>query len=382
VWLIGLLVGALLALAPGGALAAPVRPYALARTWDVRRDIAFGIAVNPAAGRVYVATWSIGTTTAGIEEYTLRGRYLGGFANSGAGSLGTLASVAVNPVSGSAYVTDSSSSAINEYSATGVFITQWATPARPGAIAIDAATGEVYAVVGDAIAEYTAAGTLVRTWGSFNASTAHLGQLFGIAVDSATGDVYVTDALHGIDRFTGSGGFIRSWRFAGNQTGAAGGIGVDPASGNVFAVPPNGDIQEFTSAGHYLTRVANTANGFDVAVIPGAADLYETVGTVPGTVNVYVPGRPPHITHQPISRTLSVGATAAFFANASGDPTPAVRWQRSINGGRTWHWIKGATRRTVRVGGVSRALSGDRYRAVFTNGVAPVVTRAAELRVR
>ena len=82
--LVGALVGALLALAPGGALAAPVRPYVLARGWDVRRDIASGIAVNPAAGRVYVATWSLGITNAGIEEYTLRGRYLGGFANSGA----------------------------------------------------------------------------------------------------------------------------------------------------------------------------------------------------------------------------------------------------------------------------------------------------------
>ena len=224
----------------------------------------------------------------------------------------------MNPVSGNVYVTDFSNGGISEYSATGVFITTWGTPAGPGGIAVNAATGEVYAVVGDAIAEYTASGTLVRTWGSVNASTAHLGQPFEIAVDSATGDVYATDALHGIDRFTGSGGFIRSWRFAGNQTDPPGGIGVDPASGNVFAVPPAGDIQEFTSSGHYLTRVADTAAGFEVAVIPGAADLYETVSTVPGTVNVYVPGRPPRITHQPISRTLPVGATAAFFANASG----------------------------------------------------------------
>jgi len=58
-----------------------------------------------------------------------------------------------------------------------------------------------------------------------------------------------------------------------------------------------------------------------------------------------------------------------------------VGWQRSTNGGHTWRWIPGAVHRTLRVVKVTSRMNGDRYRAVFSNGVAPVFTRAVELRV-
>ena len=84
---------------------------------------------------------------------------------------------------------------------------------------------------------------------------------------------------------------------------------------------------------------------------------------------------------QPTDQTVDAGSTATFTAAASGDPTPAVQWQQSSNGGSTWDDIGGATSTTLSLADVSLTQNGDEYQAVFTNSFGSVTTNAATLNV-
>ena len=88
----------------------------------------------------------------------------------------------------------------------------------------------------------------------------------------------------------------------------------------------------------------------------------------------------PVVTLQPLSQTLSAGATATFTAGASGNPTPTVQWQISSNGGATFTNIAGATSTILGIP-VSAGLNGNQYRAVFTNSVSSATSAAATLQV-
>jgi len=350
-----------------------------------------GIALNAPSDRIYVASLSADS----VEEYTTSGQYVATFPTTGPGQLGEPAFVAVNLSSGDVYVTDNERADIVEFTASGSYVTAWGSVGggTPGGIAVDPGTGDVYvAVGGSSVQEFTSSGTFVRQWGSNGPSAGQLVDPDGVAVNLASGDVYVTDD-DGVVEFTGTGTFLRTWGAPGpvitdtpGQLDDAVGVGVDPTTGNVFVADQTwSDVQEFTAAGAYLTRFStNDVYALnDVAVSPNSGDVYATAIN-PGLPEIFefVPGRAPAITHEPVSRSVRRGASVAFFANASGDPTPIVRWQRSTDGGRKWTLITGAIHRTLDLRAVSRRMTGYRYRAVFSNGVAPAITNAAILRVR
>jgi hypothetical protein len=101
------------------------------------------------------------------------------------------------------------------------------------------------------------------------------------------------------------------------------------------------------------------------------------------TVNVV-----PTVTTQPSNQTVTAGQTATFTAAASGTPTPTVQWQVSSDGGSTWTNLTnaapyaGVTTTTLTVAGVTTALNGAQYRAVFTNSMSTATTNAATLTVQ
>jgi hypothetical protein len=66
---------------------------------------------------------------------------------------------------------------------------------------------------------------------------------------------------------------------------------------------------------------------------------------------------------------LLEGGEATFEAAASGVPAPTVQWQISTDKGATWSPIAGATSDKLTVANVTVAVSGDEYRALFTNAV-------------
>ncbi len=87
----------------------------------------------------------------------------------------------------------------------------------------------------------------------------------------------------------------------------------------------------------------------------------------------------PVITGNPVSQTVSVGASVSFTAAASGSPTPNVQWQVSTDGGNTFSNIFGATGTTLRLTGVTAAMSGYEYQAVFSNSAGSATSFAAQL---
>jgi hypothetical protein len=89
----------------------------------------------------------------------------------------------------------------------------------------------------------------------------------------------------------------------------------------------------------------------------------------------------PGITTQPANQTVVAGQTATFTAAANGSPAPTVHWQLSTNGGATWTTISGATATSYSVTNTTTSLTGDEYRAVFTNSAGSATTNAAILTV-
>ena len=90
----------------------------------------------------------------------------------------------------------------------------------------------------------------------------------------------------------------------------------------------------------------------------------------------------PVVTTNPLSETLTIGQDASFTAAASGTPTPTVQWMVELAGGTTFSPINGANSDTLDLGAATLAESGNKYEAVFTNGVgSPATTTVATLTV-
>ncbi len=74
----------------------------------------------------------------------------------------------------------------------------------------------------------------------------------------------------------------------------------------------------------------------------------------------------PQFTAQPQDRSVNAGQSATFTATASGEPTPTLQWETSLDG-QSWASVAGATTATLVVANVVKADDGRRYRAVATN---------------
>lgn len=87
-------------------------------------------------------------------------------------------------------------------------------------------------------------------------------------------------------------------------------------------------------------------------------------------------GAPPVVTVDPQSQTVEPGVDVTFTADATGDETPTVLWQKRAAGSSAWADVDGATERTLVVAAADVA-DGDAYRAVFSNGLGSVTTAPA-----
>ncbi|MCX6373691.1 MAG: lamin tail domain-containing protein [Actinobacteria bacterium] len=92
------------------------------------------------------------------------------------------------------------------------------------------------------------------------------------------------------------------------------------------------------------------------------------------------PSIPPAITTQPLGQTVNDGQPVTFSAAASGSPVPTVKWQESPDGGTTWNDVPGATSTSL-VFTAAAAVSGHRYRAVFSSILGTATSDAATLTV-
>lgn len=113
-------------------------------------------------------------------------------------------------------------------------------------------------------------------------------------------------------------------------------------------------------------------------IMLGAAsdDIKQTV-----TKNVPESAVAPTVTTDlaPVTHT-AVGQTVTLTAAATGTPAPTQQWQRSTKGSSSWTDVPGATGPTYSFK-VTGADAGTKVRAVFTNDLGTVATRATTLAV-
>jgi hypothetical protein len=168
---------------------------------------------------------------------------------------------------------------------------------------------------------------------------------------------------------------------------------VVAGSGVVFTAAASGNPapsvqwQVSTDGVHWSDVAGATSTSYAfTATSAENGDSYEAVFTnTSGTattnaVALVVSDLAPAITSQPVSQTVQAGANATFSAVASGDPTPSVQWQVSMNGGATWGNVAGATAASYQFTAASSE-NGYEYRAVFTNPAGSATTGAAILSI-
>jgi hypothetical protein len=102
-----------------------------------------------------------------------------------------------------------------------------------------------------------------------------------------------------------------------------------------------------------------------------------TVNTNAATLTV---NTPPVVTTNPLTQTICAGNLANFTVVATGQPTPTVQWQLSIDGGATFNNIALATLTSYSFT-AQPTDNGHRYRAVLTNVCGTATTTAATLTV-
>ena len=107
----------------------------------------------------------------------------------------------------------------------------------------------------------------------------------------------------------------------------------------------------------------------------GVATLVEAVD--PGPVDPEPVA--PVVTTHPTSATGALGKPVTLVAAASGEPAPAVQWQKRRATGSRWYPVPGATGPTLRVDVRKPAIV---YRAVFTNTAGTAVSREATVSMR
>lgn len=117
-----------------------------------------------------------------------------------------------------------------------------------------------------------------------------------------------------------------------------------------------------------------------VAVAPGGAEVFVT-SPAQGRITRIERDTPPKVTASPADVTADAGAEVTLTARAEGSPEPAVRWQRSTDGGSSWSAVDGATKPSYTFTARARQ-DGHRYRAEFTNDAGRAHSEPATLKVR
>jgi hypothetical protein len=138
------------------------------------------------------------------------------------------------------------------------------------------------------------------------------------------------------------------------------------APGVIVTTYVNGVTTQLTTANG--PALGGTATGIDCSSSTRCVLINDTTAALWGTAA-------PVVTTQPADKVAVTGTSASFSAAANGTPAPTVQWQTSADKGVTWTNLQGATSPTLTV----TASAAAQYRAVFTNSVGSIATRAAAL---
>ncbi len=125
-----------------------------------------------------------------------------------------------------------------------------------------------------------------------------------------------------------------------------------------------------------VSSVQISQNGYEYHAV-----LTNSLGTVTSPAASLTVQVAPIVKINPSNQTVTAYQTATFTAAASGNPAPSVQWQVSTDGGGSFSNISGATSTTLTLTGVTPAMSGYKYQAVFSNSAGSAVSSPVTLTV-
>ncbi len=300
-----------------------------------------GIAADAASGNTYVAesggVVDVFDTASGTQLAPLDSSLTPAPHTFGGGQV----EVAANDATGEVYVADSTDNVVDVFDSLGSYVCQITgratpsasecngvagsdTPAHgfnaPGGIAVDQATGRVYVVdanngvvdVFSAAGEYLPSSSLSLALieGGYYAPLVR-----AIAVDDANGHVYLADSAGVVvDEFGASGEFLARWHGANTPAGSFGGgyvsVAADDASGRVYVTDSQHGVTDvFDSSGNYLTQFGKSFEGSKVTAVDQAIGRVYVSDNAPA-VEVFGPAVViPDATTGAASGVLPTGAT-------------------------------------------------------------------------
>ncbi len=194
-----------------------------------------------------------------------------------ASPLGEAGVVTVQRSSGRLFVADLSDEDVDVFTAAGGYVTQIGEGLEPSGVAVDEASGDVYVASGNVVSVFKPTGEdtyeLLSEWSGTNTLAGEFGELGGIAVDnsksSSAGDVYVVDAGNdSVDVFkpkpTGSGEALEG-SFVGALKGGRleepNAIAVDASSGKLYvADSAKGIVDIYGPSGTFEGKVTGAGS--------------------------------------------------------------------------------------------------------------------------
>ena len=135
--------------------------------------------------------------------------------------------------------------------------------------------------------EVSASGTYQRHTGRRARATVSSSNAWGLAINTATGNVYVSDTGNNrIEELNSTGGFVRTFGSVGTGNGQfKGPVGLTiDGKGNVWVVDEgNNRVEEFNETGTYLSQFGSAGSGngqlkepFDITMVEGELYVVDT----------------------------------------------------------------------------------------------------------
>jgi DNA-binding beta-propeller fold protein YncE len=212
-----------------------------------------------------------------VEKFSAAGGFLLAFggAGTGNGQFDHPWGVAVDPGNGTTspaavYVADTYNDRVEKFTLSGKFIKAFGGPGAGSGefngawgVAVDSGTHDVYVTDGNnRVQKFDSNGKYLAQFGS---SGSNLGQFMDplyIAVDATDHFVYVGDLGTRVQVFDDSGHFVNWFGGGGSgdgQFGSLTGLAVDKASGHVYAADSGASrVQEFDGTGSYLAQFGSS----------------------------------------------------------------------------------------------------------------------------
>ncbi|HWY30001.1 MAG TPA: 6-bladed beta-propeller, partial [Candidatus Acidoferrum sp.] len=234
------------------------------------------------------------------------------------------------------------------------------------------------------IQEFSAAGSYLTQWGSQGTNNAQFGYgVAGVALDGSN-NLYVADPGNWrIQKFSSTGAYLTQWGNYGDGPGQfyyPESVAAD-ASNNIYVLDydySSTRIEKFAGDGSFLTQLILPSNGnYTGMAVDRRGNFIFVTDNFNNRILVFVNDLSivaPLIISQPVSRTVTMGASVTFSASVFGGNPLAYQWQAHGTN------LPGATNTSITLAAVGPGDAGA-YRLVVTNSAGQSSSSSAQLTI-